>query len=45
VRDDYRKFLLNGIAWAARMEIPRKGIESPVPDVSDVSPPRARPVK
>ena len=21
-RDDYRKFLLNGIAWAARMEIP-----------------------
>lgn len=45
VRDDYRKFLLNGIAWAARLEIPRKGIESPVPDVSDVSPPRARPVK
>jgi hypothetical protein len=45
VRDDYRKFLLNGIAWAARMEIPRKGVESPVPDVSDVSPPRPRPVK
>jgi hypothetical protein len=45
VRDDYRKFLLNGIAWSARMEIPRKGVESPVPDVSDVSPPRPRPVK
>jgi hypothetical protein len=44
-RDDYRKFLLNGIAWAARLEIPKKGVESPVPDVSDVSPARPRPVK
>lgn len=44
-RDDYRKFLLNGIAWAARLEIPKKGIESPVPDVSDVSAPRPRPVQ
>lgn len=45
VRDDYRKFLLNGIAWAARMEIPEKGVNSPVPDVSDVSPSRPRPVQ
>ncbi len=44
-RDDYRKFLLNGIAWAAQLEVPRKGIESPVPDVSDVSPAVPRPVK
>ena len=44
-RDDYRKFLLNGIAWAAHLEVPKKGIESPVPDVSDVSPARPRPVK
>jgi len=44
-RDDYRKFLLNGIAWAAHLEIPKKGIESPKPDVSDVSPARPRPVK
>jgi hypothetical protein len=44
-RDDYRKFLLNGIAWAARMEIPKKGIDSPLPDVSDVSPARPRPVQ
>lgn len=41
-RDNYRKFLLNGIAWAAQLEIPRRGIESPTPDVSDVTP---RPVK
>jgi len=45
VRDDYRKFLLNGITWAARMEVPKKGVESPVPDVSDVSPARPRPVQ
>jgi type 1 glutamine amidotransferase len=40
--DNYRRFLLNGIAWAARIEIPRSGIQSPTPDVSDVTP---RPVK
>jgi len=39
--DDYRRFLLNGIAWAAHIEIPHEGIQSPTPDVSDVSTPRA----
>jgi type 1 glutamine amidotransferase len=37
-KDNYRKFLLNGIAWAAQMEIPKEGIETPTPDVSEVSP-------
>lgn len=36
--DNYRKFLLNGIAWAAGLDIPKRGIDSPTPDVSDVSP-------
>jgi type 1 glutamine amidotransferase len=36
--DNYRRFLLNGIAWAARIEIPKAGINSPTPDVSDVTP-------
>jgi type 1 glutamine amidotransferase len=36
--DNYRRFLLNGIAWAARLEVPRAGIQSPTPDVSDVTP-------
>ncbi len=45
VRTEYRRFLLNGIAWAAHIDIPKRGIDSPAPDVSDVSPPRARPVK
>ncbi len=38
--DNYRRFLLNGIAWAAHIDIPRQGIQSPTPDVSDVSAPR-----
>ena len=37
-RDNYRKLLLNGIAWAANPEIPKHGVESPTPDVSDVTP-------
>jgi hypothetical protein len=41
--DNYRRFLLNGIAWAANIEIPRSGIQSPTPDVSDVSPGAVRP--
>jgi len=41
-RENYRRFLLNGIAWAANIEIPKSGIQSPTPDVSDVTP---RPVK
>ena len=41
--DNYRRFLLNGIAWAANIDIPKRGIESPTPDVSDVSPAAPRP--
>jgi type 1 glutamine amidotransferase len=41
--DNYRRFLLNGIAWAANMEIPKAGIQSPAPDVSDVSPSAVKP--
>jgi hypothetical protein len=36
--DNYRRFLLNGIAWAARLEVPKAGVQSPTPDVSDVTP-------
>lgn len=38
--EDYRRFLLNGIAWAAQLEIPAEGIDSPVPDVSGMTPAR-----
>jgi type 1 glutamine amidotransferase len=29
--DDFRKFLLNGIAWAARREVPEGGVTSTLP--------------
>jgi hypothetical protein len=38
-KEDHRRFVMNGIAWAAHLEIPAEGIVSPVPDVSDVSAP------
>jgi hypothetical protein len=31
--EDYRRFLLNGIAWAARLPIPSEGVQSPAPNV------------
>lgn len=36
--DNYRRFLLNGIVWAAGLEVPKRGVGSPTPDVSDVTP-------
>ncbi len=44
--DDYRRFLLNGIAWTAHLDIPAAGIQSPVPDASGMTPrpiPRVQP--
>ena len=29
--DDYRRFLLNGIVWAAGLEVPEGGVDSPAP--------------
>jgi type 1 glutamine amidotransferase len=37
-KDNYRRFLLNGITWAAGIEVPKHGVDSPTPDVSDVTP-------
>jgi hypothetical protein len=36
--DDHRRFVMNGIAWAANIEVPAEGIVAPKPDVSDVTP-------
>lgn len=37
--EDYRKFLLNGIVWAARLEVPAEGVQSPHPNVPPAPPP------
>ena len=41
--EDYRRFLLNGIAWAARIEVPAGGVQSPSPNVPPAPPPPPRP--
>lgn len=33
--EDNRRFLLNGIIWAAGIEVPAEGVESPAPPVSN----------
>jgi len=39
--EDYRRFLLNGIVWAAGIEVPAGGVQSTIPpeDVAPVGPP------
>ena len=37
--EDYRRFLLNGIVWAARLEVPAEGVQSPNPNVPPAPPP------
>ena len=32
--DDLRTLVLNGICWAAKMEVPAKGVKTEVPDLS-----------
>jgi len=43
--EDYRRFLLNGIAWAAGLEVPAGGVQSRVPadDTSASAAPASRP--
>lgn len=31
--EDYRKFILNGIVWAAGLEVPEEGVHSPKPEL------------
>lgn len=32
--EDYRTFLLNGIAWAAHIQVPSEGVQSPAPKIA-----------
>lgn len=37
--EDYRRFLLNGIVWAAGMEVPEGGVQSPTPAIEPAATP------
>ena len=34
--DQFRKFVLNGIVWTAKMEVPEKGISTPTPTETEL---------
>jgi hypothetical protein len=42
--EDFRKFLLNGIAWSAGLEVPEGGVQSTAPVENEAPPTPAAPV-
>jgi type 1 glutamine amidotransferase len=36
--DDLRRFILNGIAWTAKLEVPAEGIQTTLPDLASFQP-------
>lgn len=43
--DDLRRYILNGIVWTAKREVPAGGVQSPAPDLTMFSPAALEPVK
>jgi len=37
-RDELRKFIMNGIVWSAGLEVPKKGVITPKPDLAAFKP-------
>lgn len=36
--DDLRRFILNGIVWTAKLEVPAEGVKSTLPDLKEFNP-------
>ncbi len=36
--EDLRRFILNGIVWTAKRDVPRGGVQSPPPDLARFTP-------
>ena len=36
--DDLRRFILNGIVWTAKLEVPAEGVQATLPDLKDFKP-------
>lgn len=43
-RDELRKFIMNGIVWTAGLEVPKEGVETPMPDLASFNPEALDPV-
>ena len=35
---DLRRFILNGIVWTARLEVPAEGVKTATPELADFKP-------
>lgn len=42
-QDDLRTFILNGVIWTARLEVPREGVQTKLPDLSKFNPKAVEP--
>lgn len=42
--DDLRRFILNGIAWTAKLEVPAGGVQTAVPDLASFEPASLDPI-
>lgn len=41
--EDLRRFIMNGIVWTAKLDVPRNGVKTPVPDLAGFSPESVEP--
>lgn len=37
-QEDLRRFILNGIVWSAKLEVPKEGVQTPLPDLLTFEP-------
>jgi hypothetical protein len=44
VIEDLRRFILNGIAWTAKLDVPAEGVQTTLPDLSTFNPAAIEPV-
>lgn len=41
--EDLRRFILNGIVWTAKMDVPRDGVKTPAPELAQFTPESVEP--
>jgi hypothetical protein len=42
--DDLRRFILNGIVWTAKLEVPTGGVQTTLPDLATFEPKSVEPL-
>jgi hypothetical protein len=42
--DDLRRFIMNGIAWTAKLEVPKEGVQTDAPELASFNPTSIEPL-